>query len=88
MQRKNDLQFVQNRRKRKSKIHLTRFSYLTNTYWMFIMFFIVSKCFRNVSSEQSLKAEGGAMTGKAFYKGNQSCVQWYRLRKAYLKTEE
>lgn len=65
MQRKNDLQFVQNRRKRKSKIHLLRFSYLTNTYWMFIMFFKVSKCFRNVSSEQSLKAEGGAMTGKA-----------------------
>ena len=29
------------------------------------MFFKVSKCFRNVSSEQSLKAEGGAMTGKA-----------------------
>lgn len=88
MQRKNDLQFVQNRRKRKRKIHLPRFSYLTNTYRMFIIFFKVSKCFRNVSSEQSLKAEEGEMTGKAFYKGNQSCVQWYRFRKACLKTED
>ena len=88
MQRKYDLQFVQNRRrKRKRKIHFPRFSYLTNTYWMFIMFFKVSKCFRNVPSEQSLKV-GGEMTGKAFYKGNQSCMQWYRLGKACLKTEE
>lgn len=41
---------------------------------MFIIFFKVSKCFRNVSSEQSLKLKEMTERESTFYKGiNHAC---------------